>query len=166
LLKRGCNAIGVEYDHTLVNRLNAEGIKALQGAAEKLPFNADSFEAIVCSVVIPYTDERKAITEFARILAPRGRLLISYHGMGYGLKYLLNLKNPRRSFYGFRMLANSCAYRVSGFRLPGWLGDTLCQSRFSLRKLYNRLGLRLNAEFINPGPLGLPSFIYHDLSRV
>jgi hypothetical protein len=40
-------------------------------------------------VVIPYTDEQRAIAEIGRVLAPRGVAVLYLHGPRYSLRYLL-----------------------------------------------------------------------------
>ncbi|HLJ57940.1 MAG TPA: class I SAM-dependent methyltransferase [Chthonomonadaceae bacterium] len=161
----GCDVVGVEIDEALVAGCRARGIEAVRGAAEQLPFPDASFDRIVCSVVVPYTDERKAIAEWARLLRPGGTVYATYHGLGYGLDYLLRGDRLKTRVYGARMLANTLCYGLSGRRLPGFLGDTLCQTRGRLRRFYRRHGLTLERETVASAFLGQPQFLCHRLGK-
>jgi ubiquinone/menaquinone biosynthesis C-methylase UbiE len=70
----------------------ARGADVAQAAAEQLPFRSGAADGVVCKVVVPYTDERKAIAEIGRVPRARGRAMLCLHGTGYYLHYLL--KNP------------------------------------------------------------------------
>lgn len=49
-----------------------------QGAAESLPFEDDSFDAVVCQFALMFfTDRRAAIREMLRVLRPGGRLAVA-----------------------------------------------------------------------------------------
>src|SRR5690606_7242849 len=124
---------GVEIDTRLVAECRSRGLDVLQGQAEMLPFDGSSFDAVLCSVVVPYTDERRAVAEWARVLKLGGAVNLTTHGLGYGLDYLLRGNHWKRRFYGFRMLVNSAVYEASGRRIPGFLGDTLCQTSSRMR---------------------------------
>ena len=72
LADRGCSVSGVEIDHSLVQMCRASGLQVVEGRAESLPLAAASVDAIVCSVVLPYTDERRVIAEWNRVLESGG----------------------------------------------------------------------------------------------
>ena len=61
LLARGCDVVGVDVDTDAVAALRAEGLDARVGAGEAIPLPDESVDAILCSVAIPYMDERRAI---------------------------------------------------------------------------------------------------------
>jgi len=136
-----------------------------RAAAERLPFASGSFDGLICKVVIPYTDEASAVREIARVLRPGGVAHVSYHGLGYSLRYLFTDPNWKRRVYGARTIANTMVYRASGHRLPGFWGDTIYQSPSRLLAYYRRSGL----ELIDAHPSGrfaaAPVFIYHTLRR-
>lgn len=157
-LEHGCRVLGVEIDPELVQVNREGGLDVRQGVAERLPFDDDEFDRIVCSVVVPYTEERQAVAEWARVLKPGGVVFATYHGTGYGWNYLLKGDFFLRRVYGGRMLANTLLYRLSGRRLPGFLGDTLCQGSGRLRKYYRDSGLELESELIVDRCLGAPRF--------
>ncbi len=116
-------------DRELAARGRAAGYAVSRAKAEALPFRDGTLDGLVCKVVIPYTDEARAIAEVARVLRPGAVAHVSYHGLGYYLRYLFMDKNWKRRVYAARVLVNTAVYAITGRRLPGFLGDTLYQSR-------------------------------------
>jgi hypothetical protein len=116
--------------------------------------------------VIPYTEEAQAIAEMARVLKPGAVAHLEFHGLGYSLKYLCAGENWKFRVYGGRVIVNTVYYRLTGARLPGFIGDTLYQSRARLERYYRREGLELLADPPARGYLGAPVFIYHTVRRV
>ena len=165
LTRRGCRVVGVEPDASAVVALRAAGYEVLRGSAEQLPCDDASFDAIVCSVVVPYTDERRTIAEWARVLRLGGEVRASYHGWGYALRQLLAGPGLRVRAYGARTLANSGLYHLTGRRLPGFLGDTLVQATSRLLRTYRKAPLKLVGEFVRPGLLGARDVFYHRLIK-
>jgi SAM-dependent methyltransferase len=161
----GGHAFGIEYDRTLAKEGRAAGLRVCRAAAERLPFASASFDGLVCKVVIPYTDEASAVSEIARVLRPHGIAHVSYHGLGYSLRYLLTDPNWKRRVYGARTIANTLVYRASGRRLPGFWGDTIYQSPPRLLSYYRRSGLELLGTHPSGRFGGAPVFIYHTLRR-
>lgn len=162
---RGCRGIGVELDSQLVAEGRRSGLAVCRAVAERLPFQSGAFDGLICKVVIPYTDEAVAIAELARVLRPGATARVSYHGLGYKLRYLLTDRDWRRRVYGGRVIANTWVYACTGKRLPGFWGDTLYQSERRLRKHYKVAGLELVKAFSSRHFLGAPVFIYHTLRR-
>jgi len=161
LVSRGCSVTGVESDSSVVQTCRAAGLQVSEGRAEDLPVADASVDGIVCSVVLPYTDERQAIAEWARVLKPGGAVNVTCHGVGYGLDYLIRGRGWKRRFYGFRMLSNTLFYRLSGRRLPGFLGDTLCQTSRWMSSYYQAFGLDLEREQVVGVVMGFPQFLCH-----
>ena len=164
LRARGCRAVGVEFDPALAGRGRADGLSVVRASGDALPFASATFDGIVCKVVIPYTDEARAVAEIARVLRPGGTARVSFHGLGYKLRYLLAQPDWRRRVYGARVIANTAWYALTGRRLPGFWGDTLYQSERRLERYYARAGLEVvptrSRRF-----LGAPVFIYHTLRK-
>jgi ubiquinone/menaquinone biosynthesis C-methylase UbiE len=162
----GCSVMGVEVDAELVRSCQAKGFKVSEGAAEKLPISDASIDAIVCSVVLPYTDERRAVAEWARVLKSGGMVNATYHGTGYGLHCLFHGGNVKRRIYGLRMLMNALFYGLTSRRLPGFLGDTLCQTSWRMRSYYRAYGLQLKEEYVEEYVMGFPRFLFHRLVKI
>jgi ubiquinone/menaquinone biosynthesis C-methylase UbiE len=165
LAGRGCSVTGVEIDSSLVRYCQDLGLRVSSGRAEALPVADSSLDAVVCSVVLPYTDERLAVGEWARVLKPGGTVNVVCHGVGYGLEYLLHAHGLQKRLYGLRMLANSLCYSITGQRLPGFLGDTLCQTSRRLRSYYRDYGLRLERVRVIGVVMGCPQFLCHRLVK-
>ena len=82
----GCQVVGLEYGRDLVARADdaaaASGlrhrVRFQQGDAEKLPFDDDSFDVILCECAYcTFPNKGAAAAEFARVLRPGGRLALS-----------------------------------------------------------------------------------------
>jgi SAM-dependent methyltransferase len=161
----GCHTFGLDVDPHFVSRGRASGLSVCRAVSERLPFASAAFDGVICKVVIPYTDEADAVKEIGRVLRPGGIARVSYHGLGYSLRYLLTDRDWKFRVYGGRAIVNTALYAVTGRRLPGFWGDTLYQSEGRLRKYYDEGGLELIERHPSPGFLGAPVFIYHVLRR-
>jgi SAM-dependent methyltransferase len=166
LAAAGCRTFGVEYDGTRARQGRAAGLQVCRAKAEELPFRDRSFDGIVCKVVIPYTDEAHAIAEFARVLRPGGAAHISFHGIGYSLRYLLRGDNWKHRVYAVRVIVNTVFYALTGRRLPGFVGDTLYQGRGRLQRHYTHAGLEVVRDHPSPTFMGAPVFIYQTLRPI
>ncbi len=165
-LKRlGSDVLGVEIDFRAAESCKSRGLSVCLGSADPLPTDSNTFDRIVCSVVVPYTDEMRAVTEWSRVIRPGGRVYVMYHGLGYGLHCLLNGEHAKIKFYGMRMLLNTLFYRLVRRRMPGCLGDTLCQRVGQLQSYYRRCGSVLEREILLSNYCGFPRFICHQISR-
>ena len=165
LTARGCVAFGLEADRELARRAAARGQRVVCARAERLPFASSSFDGLICEVVLPYTDEARAIGEIGRVLRPGGLARLSYHGLGYPLRGVVAGPSWRARVYGARVLINTWWYALTGSRLPGFLGDTVYQSRRLLRRHYLQAGLELEEERLPGRFAGAPVFLYHSVRR-
>jgi SAM-dependent methyltransferase len=161
LARRGYPVAGVEINCALVRSCRAAGLQVDHGRAEDLNLVDASVDAIVCSVVLPYTDEKLAVAEWGRVLKPGGVVNATFHGLGYAVKQMLHGPGWRKHVYGMRQLANTLFYRITGWRLPGGLGDTLCQTSSRMRSYYAASGLRLEEERVVESVMGSPRFLCH-----
>jgi ubiquinone/menaquinone biosynthesis C-methylase UbiE len=81
----------------------------------KLPFSASSLDRVISNVSLPYMDITKTLAEIYRVLIPGGRLLASLHPLTFTLTELRQaLPNPKAALYRIWVLANGCAFHVSG----------------------------------------------------
>ena len=74
------NVVGVDFSRGMLAQAAAhERIVAVaQGSALDLPFRDASFDAVVSTEAFHwFPDQPRALAEFLRVLAPRGRLLVS-----------------------------------------------------------------------------------------
>jgi SAM-dependent methyltransferase len=165
LRSQGCLPIGVDLVAATLAKLHANGFVVVSAIAEQLPFRDASFDGVVCSVVVPYTDEAIAVAEWARVLGPGGSVRVSYHGFGYALRQLLRGPGFPLRVYGLRTIVNGWVYALTGRRLPGWIGDTIYQSERRLARYYRRIGFRVVASSTSRTWGRFPVFIYHHLER-
>jgi|SRR5208282_3827099 len=165
IVERGCEAIGIEPRQEYRNHCATLGLSVLEGYAEQLPFPDATFDGVVCKVVIAFTAEPLAFHEMARVIKPGGTAEMCYQGAGYFLRYLVLGQGGalKHRFFGLKALINTWLFAVTGKVLPGFLGDTVYQSRHRLRKYYKQNGFTLIRETPSPTFLGLPVFIYHHI---
>ena len=162
----GVDALGIEIDPSLVAAACAAGLDVRLGRAESLPIPDASVDAVLCSVVVPYTDQQQAVREWARVLRPGGIVNATYHGAGYGVHYVLAPPEGWRSrVYGARMLLNTALYVPTGHRFPGFFGDTLCQTQGAMRRAAANAGLSLEFSQVVDRTLGIPRILFHGLRK-
>ena len=166
LQRQGCRGFGIDFDIGSVAQCGSLGLPVVRAVAEQIPFKSRVFDGAICKVVIPYTDEIWAIREIGRVLKDEAVCYCCYHGAGYYLWYLLVPFSWKFRFYGLRTLVNTWIYATAGVRLPGFLGDTLYQSRRRLAEQYCGSGLRLLREPPAKTFLGFPVFIYHAVQKL
>ncbi len=131
--------VGCDFSRGMLRRAsrNGPGLAWVRGDAQRLPFAARSFDAVVSTEAFHwFPDQKAALGEFARVLAPRGRLLVA-------------LVNPPAEVV-------SRATRL-GSR---WLGEPLWwPTRARMRAQVEAAGFRVEAQrfvFRLPAPLLLP----------
>jgi SAM-dependent methyltransferase len=129
--------------------------------AEHLPFRSNAFDIVICRVAIPYTDNRTAISEIARVLQHGGVLLLKVHHLRYYInKAIAGIKrrSPRFSIHALRVLLSGTLYHLTGWQPSGGLLVRECfQTEWLLRKELARLGLRIERELDDSNPL-TPSY--------
>ena len=117
---RKCRAVGIDLDRASITACREQGLPIVMASTERMPFRAQSFEGVICKVVIPYTDEARALSEIGRLLMPGGTARLCCHGAGYYLRYLLcGISDWRLRIYGLRSLINTWVYALAGQTPPG-----------------------------------------------
>lgn len=162
---QGAWACGIDLSTVAVQICRKRNLVVVQVKAERLPFLPQSFDGVICKVLLPYTDERATISEIGRVLRPGGAAYVVSHGAGYYLRYLLLPPRFAYRVYGARTLLNTWLWVWTGRRLPGFLGDSLYQSRRRLLGYYRAAGLKLEHEFRSTKYLGLPVFLYDRVTK-
>lgn len=80
----GGNITGLEFDLDRAREAAAHSPNILNGAGENLPFSSGLFDLIVSHEVIEHVqDDRRAVQEMVRTLAPGGRAVIFCPNRGY-----------------------------------------------------------------------------------
>lgn len=140
----------------------AARVRFARAAAESLPFADDSFDAVVCRLALPYTDNARCLSELARVIRPGGALLLKIHHALYYTRKLgdgLRGGQPLSALHAARVLAAGLIYRLTGrqprTRIPS--RETF-QTRPMLVRELVRCGLRVSRELPDSNPL-TPSFL-------
>jgi SAM-dependent methyltransferase len=126
-------------------------------AAEGLALAGGSFDVVLCRVTIPYTDNRAALGEMARVLRPGGVLLLRTHRPRYYVRKFLDgirRRSPLFSVHALRVLISGTIYSVTGRQPRG--GLILRESFLTtgmLRRELAPLGLEIDAELEDSIPL-------------
>ena len=95
LATKGGKCIGFEPSRTMINhaKIHIASSKAyvalIQGVGEELPFEAHSFDKVVCKGALDhFLDPQKTIQEISRVLKPNGKVIISianFESLGFRL---------------------------------------------------------------------------------
>lgn len=106
--------------------LDIQNLHVLSGTIESTGFTDNYFDLIFCYSSIYFTDFRKSIIEFHRILKPSGRLYICSNGLGWYLHNLIDGHNNSQNFDARSMaietIANSINfYAISIYKSVGQL---------------------------------------------
>jgi len=166
LVKCGCIGIGLDVDADTLTECRRSGLSVVLARAESMPLRAKSFDGLICTVAVPYTDESLTMREIGRILKPGARAYFCYHGFGYFLRYVFLGPTLKMRFYGARSMLSTWFYRLAGRRLAGFWGDTLYQTEAALQKYYARDGLKTLQKANGRTFLGFPVFMYHTVERI
>jgi ubiquinone/menaquinone biosynthesis C-methylase UbiE len=155
--------IGVEPDVASAMQSHERGVPVVRAYAEHLPFADDTFDGIICKVVLCLTLEDKAMREIARVVKRDSKCYLAFNGGGYYLRYLL-LGSWKDRLYGLRTLINTWWWVMTHQRLPGFIGDTIYQSNRRLRRYFKSNGLQIVSER-QKCFLGFPVFIYTEVLK-
>jgi SAM-dependent methyltransferase len=165
LTHQGCSVIGLDLDLTALSRCRSLGLAVLMARAEQIPIASGTLDGIICKVVLPYTCEDQVIREISRLLKPGARCYLISHGAGYYLRYLLWSQSWKYRLYGLRSLLTTWVWVLTNKRLPGFLGDTIYQSRRRLARYYQENGLLLLEDTSSKTFGGLAVFIQHRIEK-
>lgn len=82
LAERGWAVSGIDASAEMVtaarSRLPGAASRLVQGKIESLPFADESFDAVVATGVLEYSELERALRELARVLRPGGLAVVSY----------------------------------------------------------------------------------------
>lgn len=119
-------------------------------AAEQLPFERNSFDAVICRLALPYTHNARALTEIGRVLKPEGTLLLKIHHARYYLRKLwtgLRMAEVLPMVHATRVLLAGVIYHLIGrqvrFRL---LSPETFQTEWLLRRELERCKMTIDGE--------------------
>jgi SAM-dependent methyltransferase len=134
----------------------------VRGAAERLPFPSGCFDAVICRLVLPYTDNSQSLSEMSRVLREGGVLLLKVHRAAFYAAQLMNAVircRPRGIMYHSRVLLVGAIYILTGRQLSvcSKPAETF-QSIGKLKRQLAVLGLNIRAVMPDTNPR-TPSFV-------
>ena len=112
--------------------------------AESLAFKNVTFDRVVSSVALPYTDIPSALTEIRRVLTLEGTLFASLHHLRFTLKELRHaFPSPIATFFRLYVIANGFIFHCSGRTLKFAKGRCESfQTKRGMTKALLRAGFR------------------------
>jgi ubiquinone/menaquinone biosynthesis C-methylase UbiE len=139
LAERGAQVWGVDPSPQMLAKAKERSARSRSvgfklGRAEALPFKAGWFDRVVLRLVVHLVDRPAALEEAARVLGPRGRVVIATFSPQYFQSYWLNALFP-----------DILAIDRSRFPTPAALAEELAEAGFSaprVRSLRQRGRLR------------------------
>jgi len=140
------DTVRVEVVRAIIRELELANVVACIGDLEDMPFDDASFDAIFSYSAIYFTDFRKSMSEFARLLRPGGRLYIATNGLGWYVHNLLTGHNQTSTFdpkaMAIEALENSIRYYALGDSAKG---IQLVTPSDLLRRVVGDAGLAVDA---------------------
>ena len=136
-------------------------IAFMRATAEALPFADASFEAVICRLALPYMDNRLALSEMSRVLAPGGVLLLKIHHARYywgKWRAAVRQANWLSAIHAVRVLIAGTIYGVRGRQVKTKLiSRETFQTRRMLERELSNLKLEIVGELRDTNP-ATPSF--------
>jgi len=134
-----------------------------RAAAESLPLPSSSIDLVICRLVLPYTDNARALAEIARVLRPGGVLLLRVHHARYYAAKLADAIRARRlkpAIHACRVLVAGACYQLTGVQPRNRLtGSETFQTLGRLRRLLEPLGLTIRSTLPDSEPAAMSLLI-------
>lgn len=137
--------------------------KFVRSSGEKIPFADESFDVILCSVALPYMNNRKTIAEVARVLKKDGSFVLKIHSPAFYLSMIgrrLKTLSPKMVAYPLICLTAGVYHHLTSKQLEQgfWEGKEIYQTRGILRRICAENGLQIIGE-IEKNNLQTPTFL-------
>ena len=141
----------------------SERAKFVRSGGEKIPFADETFDVILCSVAIPYMNNRETIREVARVLKKDGSFILKIHSPVFYLSMIasrLKTLSPKMVAYPLICLIAGIYHHLTGRQLERgfWEGKEIYQTRGILRRICAEHGLQITGE-IEKNNLQTPTFL-------
>lgn len=137
-------------------------VSFLRGTAEDLPFPSRSFDLVICRLALPYTHNKRAFAEVARVLRPGGKYFLKISGLRW---YLLELTQGLRSLkimtmiHAGRVIVAGVIYHLTRRQPRSRIPSTeTFQSEWLLRRELSQHGLSIRGKTPDSNPV-TPSFV-------
>jgi SAM-dependent methyltransferase len=133
----------------------ASRLAFVRASAENLPLATASVDVIVCRLVLPYTDNARALAEIARVLRPGGALLLKVQHARFYLRELatgLAERQFKSVVHACRVLVAGAIYHLTGSQPRRWIIGESFQTMWLLRRELARNGLEIQRLLTDSGP--------------
>lgn len=134
----------------------------VRAAGEALPFDSQSFDVVICRIALPYTDNRRALDEMARVLRDEGVFLLKIHHARFYLRKLFVAARSLQALsaiHAARVLLAGSVYHLTGMQPRNRLvGNESFHTRWLLGRELRERGLQIVGEMPDSNP-ATPSFI-------
>jgi SAM-dependent methyltransferase len=127
----------------------------VRAAAENLPLATSSVDVVVCRLVLPYTDNARALAEIARVLRPGGALLLKFHHARFYVRELatgLTQRQFKSVVHACRVLVAGVIYHLTGSQPRRWITGESFQTMWLLRRELARNGLEIRRILTDSHP--------------
>jgi ubiquinone/menaquinone biosynthesis C-methylase UbiE len=133
---------GVAGRHLFARDEPRARVAFVRGTAEQLPFADATFDLVVCRLVLPYTDNKLALAEMARVLRPQGALLLKFHHARFytmELGQALSRGQIKPAIHACRVLVAGGIYHLTNLQPRGRVtGGETFQTMWLLRRELRR----------------------------
>ena len=93
----------------IIDLLGVKNITAIEGSISNLKFKDNFFDSIFCYSSIYFTDYKKTLKEFKRVLKPGGKIYISTNGLGWYIHNIVDGHNSTSYFDSRKMAIDTIA---------------------------------------------------------
>ena len=140
-----------------------ERAKFVRSSGEKIPFADESFDVVLCSVALPYMNNRETISEVARILKKNGTFVLKIHSPVFYFSMIarrLKTFSAKMLAYPAMCLTAGVYHHLTNKQLEQgfWEGKEIYQTRGLLRRICAEHGLQIIGE-IEKNNLQTPTFL-------
>lgn len=108
----------LEATKAIMKELGVQNVEVGQQALEELTFPDETFDAIFCYGVLLFTDFRRSLSQFYRVLKPKGKIYVCTNGIGWYVSNLISPHNPSRNYdprqVAVQAITNTVAFFAEG----------------------------------------------------
>ena len=133
----------------------------LRATAEDVPLASASVDVVVCRLVLPYTDNARALAEIARVLRPGGVLLLKFQHARFYFRELatgLTQRHFKSVVHACRVLVAGAVYHLTGSQPRRWISGESFQTMWLLRRELARNGLEIQ-HILRDSPPATPMLL-------
>lgn len=135
----------------------------VRASGEKIPFAGESFDVVLCSIALPYMNNRETIAEVARVLKTGGAFILKIHSPAFYFSMIaarLKTLSPKMLAYPLICLTAGAYHHLTKKQLERgfWEGKEVYQTRGILRRICAENGLRVIEE-LEKNNLQTPTFL-------